>query len=121
MRNRPYVVLYEKRCRDPFVSFLDPKGVQAALARPEVHQGEIENVSLYDRALESTYCPDILAVYQALRSAPQDRHLSAFQRLCATLSRAKQVMSGVRVRFWGAFATELTAVIGATPGTKVCI
>jgi hypothetical protein len=45
-------------------------------------QGEIENVALYDRALKSTRRPDILAVYQALRSASQDRHLPAFQR-CA--------------------------------------
>lgn len=45
-------------------------------------QGEIDNVKLYDRALESTQRPDILAVYQALRSASHDRHLPAFQR-CA--------------------------------------
>jgi len=45
-------------------------------------QGEIENVAIYDRALKSTRCPVILAVYQSLRSASQDRHLPAFQR-CA--------------------------------------
>lgn len=45
-------------------------------------QGEIENVTLYDRVLKGTRRPDILAVYQALRSASQDRHLPAFQR-CA--------------------------------------
>lgn len=45
-------------------------------------QGEIDNVKLYDRALDSTRRPDILAVYQALRSASQDRHLPAFRR-CA--------------------------------------
>jgi hypothetical protein len=43
-------------------------------------QGEIENVALYDRALQSTRRPDILAVYNALRTASQDRHLPAFQR-----------------------------------------
>ena len=43
-------------------------------------QGEIENVALYDRALKSTQRPDILAVYHALRSASQDRHLPAFER-----------------------------------------
>lgn len=48
-------------------------------------QGEIENVAIYDRALKSTQRPDILAVYQALRSASQDRHLPAFQR-CAQRS-----------------------------------
>ena len=48
-------------------------------------QGEIENVALYDRALKSTRRPDILTVYQALRSASQDRHLPAFQR-CAQRS-----------------------------------
>jgi len=45
-------------------------------------QGEIDNVSLYDRLLESTQRPDILTVFQALRSASQDRHLPAFKR-CA--------------------------------------
>jgi len=45
-------------------------------------QGEIENVALYDRALKSTQRPDVLAVYQALRSASLDRHLPAFRR-CA--------------------------------------
>jgi hypothetical protein len=44
--------------------------------------GEIANVALYDRALKSTRRPDIIAVYNALRSASQDRHLPAFQR-CA--------------------------------------
>jgi hypothetical protein len=43
-------------------------------------QGEIENVKLYDRALKSTQRSDILAVYEALRSASQDRHLPAFRR-----------------------------------------
>jgi hypothetical protein len=47
--------------------------------------GEIENVAIYDRALKSTRRPDILAVFQALRSASQDRHLPAFQR-CAQRS-----------------------------------
>jgi hypothetical protein len=48
-------------------------------------QGEIENVAIYDRALKSTRRSDILAVYQALQSASQDRHLPAFQR-CAQRS-----------------------------------
>ncbi|HYN77893.1 MAG TPA: DUF2202 domain-containing protein, partial [Lamprocystis sp. (in: g-proteobacteria)] len=45
-------------------------------------QGEIDNVALYDRLVGSTQRPDILGVYQALRSASQERHLPAFQR-CA--------------------------------------
>ena len=45
-------------------------------------QGEIENVTLYDRLLQSTTRADILDVFQALRAASQDRHLPAFQR-CA--------------------------------------
>lgn len=44
--------------------------------------GEIENVAVYDRVLRSTARPDILAVYEALRRASQERHLPAFQR-CA--------------------------------------
>lgn len=43
-------------------------------------EGEIRNVTIYDRALKSTQRPDIIAVYTALRSASQDRHLPAFQR-----------------------------------------
>ena len=42
--------------------------------------GEIENVAIYDRVLRSTARPDILAVYEALRLASQERHLPAFQR-----------------------------------------
>ena len=45
-------------------------------------QAEIDNAVLYDRLLASTRRPDILAVFRALRSASQDRHLPAFQR-CA--------------------------------------
>jgi len=45
-------------------------------------QAEIDNAALYDRLLNSTQRPDILTVFQALRSASQDRHLPAFQR-CA--------------------------------------
>lgn len=45
-------------------------------------QGEIENVALYDRLLLATQRPGILQVFQALRSASQDRHLPAFRR-CA--------------------------------------
>jgi len=43
-------------------------------------QAEIDNVALYDRLFESTRRPEILSVYQALRSASQDRHLPAFRR-----------------------------------------
>lgn len=45
-------------------------------------QGEIDNVKLFKRVLESTRRPDILAVYEALQTASQSRHLPAFQR-CA--------------------------------------
>lgn len=48
-------------------------------------QGEIDNVAIYDRVLKSTNRPDILAVYNALRSASLDRHLPAFRR-CANRS-----------------------------------
>lgn len=46
-------------------------------------QGEIDNAALYDRLLQSTHRADILAVFEALRSASQDRHLPAFQRCVA--------------------------------------
>jgi hypothetical protein len=45
-------------------------------------QGEIDNVAIYDRLQQATQRPDVLQVFQALRSASQDRHLPAFQR-CA--------------------------------------
>lgn len=48
-------------------------------------RAEIDNAALYDRLLASTRRPDILAVFQALRSASQDSHLAAFQR-CAQRS-----------------------------------
>jgi hypothetical protein len=51
-------------------------------------QGEIENVALYDRLLNSTQHSDILSVYQALRAASQDRHLPAFQRCAQRSSRS---------------------------------
>jgi hypothetical protein len=43
-------------------------------------QGEIDNIAVYDRVFKTTIREDILAVYSALRSASQDRHLPAFQR-----------------------------------------
>ena len=55
-----------------------------ALMRPAraAVQGEVNNVALYDRVLENTRRPDLLSVYQALRSAWLDRRLPAFRR-CA--------------------------------------
>jgi hypothetical protein len=50
-------------------------------------QAEIDNVAIYDRALKTTRRTDILSVYQALRSASQDRHLPAFQRCAQRPSR----------------------------------
>jgi hypothetical protein len=43
-------------------------------------EAEIENGELYERILESTAQPDILAVYHNLCDASQERHLPAFQR-----------------------------------------
>ncbi len=53
-------------------------------------QGEIENVALYDRLLQSTERLDILNVFHALRAASQDPHLPAFQR-CAQRVTHQQV------------------------------
>ena len=50
-------------------------------------KGEIDNVAIYDRALQSTRRTDILSVYEALRSASQDRHLPAFRRCVERASR----------------------------------
>ncbi len=57
-----------------------PRFVSVQEACAACVEGEIQNVAIYDRALKSTQRPDILAVYTALRSASQDRHLPAFQR-----------------------------------------
>jgi hypothetical protein len=51
-------------------------------------QAEIENVALYDRLIQSTQRPDILTVFQSLRSASQDRHLPAFRRCSERGARA---------------------------------
>lgn len=65
----------ENRWADRAPRFSNVK--EACLAAIE---GENANVRLYDHALKTTERPDILAVYEALRSASQDRHLPAFQR-----------------------------------------
>jgi hypothetical protein len=49
-------------------------------------QAEVDNAVLYRRLLASTRRPDILAVFQALHSASQDRHLPAFQRCVQRLA-----------------------------------
>lgn len=59
-------------------------------------QAEIDNAALYDRVLASTRRPDILDVFQALRSASQDRHLPAFQR-CAQRSAGGGRRAGRRM------------------------
>lgn len=42
-------------------------------------QGEIDNVAIYDRVLQSTARADIIAVYRGLREASLYRHLPAFR------------------------------------------
>lgn len=41
---------------------------------------EIENVALYERLVQSTRRADILATFENLRRASQERHLPAFRR-----------------------------------------
>jgi len=96
---RPFVNIVEAEARHfaALLSLFEKYGITSPANRwaskpprfPNLHdacvaaiQGEIDNVKLYDRALESTQRPDILAVYRALRSASLDRHLPAFRR-CA--------------------------------------
>lgn len=43
-------------------------------------EAERDNVALYDRITAMTTAPDILAVFDALRSASAERHLPAFLR-----------------------------------------
>ena len=96
---RPFVNIVEAEARHfaALLFFFEKYGITSPANRwaakpprfPNLHdacvvavQVEIDNVKLYDRALESTQRPDILAVYQALQSASLDRHLPAFRR-CA--------------------------------------
>lgn len=46
-------------------------------------EAEIANAALYDRLLRSTQRPDILAVFENLQRASQERHLEAFRRCVA--------------------------------------
>ncbi|MCT0202015.1 DUF2202 domain-containing protein [Synechococcus sp. CS-602] len=46
-------------------------------------QAEIDNVDLYQRILRATQRPEMLRVFERLRSASQNRHLAAFQRAAA--------------------------------------
>ena len=43
-------------------------------------EGEIANAALYERLMQSTTRPDILAVFDNLRRASMERHLPAFRR-----------------------------------------
>jgi hypothetical protein len=44
--------------------------------------GELENVAMYDRLINATDLPDVVAVLRQLQAASRDHHLPAFQR-CA--------------------------------------
>ena len=94
---RPFINIVEAEARHiaALLSLFDKYGIAAPANRwvgkaprfSSVHdaclasvQGEMENVTLYDRLLKSTKRADITSVYEALRSASQDRHLPAFQR-----------------------------------------
>jgi hypothetical protein len=59
---------------------ITPKFTSVKAACAAAVTGEIENVALYDKLLKSTSKQDILNVYNALRTASQERHLPAFQR-----------------------------------------
>jgi len=43
-------------------------------------EAEVENAALYERLMRSTEREDILAVFENLRRASQERHLPAFRR-----------------------------------------
>jgi hypothetical protein len=63
-----------------------PRFVSLRAACEAAVQGEIDNVAIYDRVLQSTARADILAVYRTLRESSLDRHLPAFRR-CAERGR----------------------------------
>ncbi len=51
-------------------------------------EAELENTALYDRLMGATSRRDILAVFDNLRRASQERHLQAFRR-CASRGRRR--------------------------------
>ena len=94
---RPFVNIVEAEARhfSALLALFDTYGITTPTDRWRGHaprfaglhaacvaavQGEIDNVAIYDRVLNSTTCPDILRVYSALREASLDRHLPAFRR-----------------------------------------
>ena len=46
-------------------------------------EAEIANAALYDRLMRSTHRSDILAVFEYLQRASQERHLQVFRRCAA--------------------------------------
>jgi hypothetical protein len=59
-------------------------------------QAEIENVTLYERILNSTSRADLLQVFLRLQAASQERHLPAFQRAQVRLSEGRGSDAGTR-------------------------
>ena len=46
-------------------------------------QGEHENIAMYDRFLQQTKVPEVLALFQRLQAASRQHHLPAFKRCVA--------------------------------------
>lgn len=46
-------------------------------------QGEHDNIAMYDRFLQQTKVPEVLALFQRLQAASRQHHLPAFERCVA--------------------------------------
>ncbi|WP_342349238.1 hypothetical protein [uncultured Nitrospira sp.] len=46
-------------------------------------QGEHDNIAMYDRFLQQTKVPEVLALFQRLQAASRQNHLPAFERCVA--------------------------------------
>lgn len=94
---RPFVNIVEAEQRH--IEFLLPLYEKYAIALPEEPdpnrviapdsllkacetgvEAEIENVTMYDRLIESVDLPDVVEVLRRLQAASRDHHLPAFQR-----------------------------------------
>jgi rubrerythrin len=58
-----------------------PDSLQEACRRGV--EGELQNIAMYDRLLDTTPEPDVRRALQSLQAASRERHLPAFQRCLA--------------------------------------
>ncbi len=68
--------------KDDWEEKLEPPSSVLEACRAGI-QGEHENIAMYDRFLQQTKVPEVLAVFQRLQAASREHHLPAFERCVA--------------------------------------